>query len=135
MSALILAPQFAAVDRMRGLESGFRSAFRGDPLAFIWLVVGCAIAGLIALVVMQFRRRNDMSLRCDDPEKLFRELAKAHHLTGSNQRVLRALVDANHLTNPGQIFLSTATFDAASGVADPALSQEFTELRMRLFGN
>lgn len=74
----------------------------------IALVVGAAVTAL----VMYLRRRNDMSLHCNNSWKLFRELCMIHGLDHPSQRLLVALASVRQFEQPTQVFLAPEAFDA-----------------------
>ena len=75
--------------------------------------VGAVVAAIIAVIVVQLRKRNDMEQRCDNPWKLFRELCAVHQLDGANQRLLTQLVRVRRFEQPAQVFLTPAAFEPA----------------------
>jgi hypothetical protein len=73
------------------------------------IVVG---AGVTA-IVMFARRRNDMTIHCDNSWKLFRELCIIHGLDHPSQRLLAALAAVRRFEQPTQVFLTPEAFDAS----------------------
>ena len=74
----------------------------------IAIIVGAAITG----IVMFARRRNDMTVHCNNSWKLFRELCLIHGLDHQSQRLLAALAAARQFEQPTQVFLTPEAFDA-----------------------
>ena len=96
--------------------------------------VGAVVAAIIAAIVMQLRKRNDMETRCNNPWKLFRELCAVHHLDGASQRLLTQLIRFRRFDQPAQVFLTPAAFEPAD--LPPALrdkSDQLLKLRTQLF--
>jgi hypothetical protein len=75
----------------------------------IALVVGAVITGIVIFV----RRRNDMTIHCDNSWKLFRELCIIHGLDHPSQRLLASLAAVRRFEQPTQVFLSPEAFDAS----------------------
>ncbi|MBX3433325.1 MAG: hypothetical protein KF847_08395 [Pirellulales bacterium] len=122
----------AQIDRFMRLGDGVRSNQYKDSSALVWFVVIAAAVGLGAMLFLQIRNRNDMSMRCDDPEKLFRELSLVHRLASRSQRTLRQVAETSSLPNVAQAFLTPGAFDVAAARADAQTEAEINELRARL---
>jgi hypothetical protein len=75
----------------------------------IALIVGAVITGIVMFV----RRRNDMTIHCDNSWKLFRELCIIHGLDHPSQRLLASLAAVRRFEQPTQVFLSPEAFDAS----------------------
>jgi hypothetical protein len=75
----------------------------------IALIVGAVITGIVMFV----RRRNDMTIHCDNSWKLFRELCMIHGLDHPSQRLLASLAAVRRFEQPTQVFLSPEAFDAS----------------------
>jgi hypothetical protein len=71
------------------------------------------VAAAVALLVVRIRNRNDMTQRCDNPWKLFRELCQVHHLDRQSQRLLAQVAKARRFEQPAQVFLNPAAFEPA----------------------
>jgi hypothetical protein len=117
------------------LGRGFRSATSQLHVTdVIPYAVGIALLIFVAWLVPYLRRRNDMSERCDDPQKLFRELCLTHELDRGSRQLLLRLAEAQRLPQPAQVFLTPTAFEpsrlpaALRGYVD-----EVKELRARLF--
>jgi hypothetical protein len=117
------------------LGDGFRSS--ANPWQISELapyLAGLGLAALVGLLVHLWRQRNDMSLRCDNPRKLFRELCQAHRLDAQQRRLLLEAAEAACPHQPALIFLQPQAFAverlpaALAGRAD-----ELASLRERLF--
>jgi hypothetical protein len=89
------------------------------------------VAAIVALVVIHVRDRNDMTVRCDNPWKLFRELCQVHGLDGASQRLLAQLARVRQFEQPAQVFLSPGAFEPAG--LPPALRERADHL-LRLRG-
>ena len=136
MSGFTATALLAQMSRWSRLGDGLRPGGRSvETSTFLAWAIVAALAGLVAILYVQYRKRNDMSERCDDPEKLFRELCLAHQLTAGSQRVLRQLAAARGFEQPAQIFLAPSAFDAGdlSGAAG-ASESVIADLRSRLYG-
>lgn len=135
MSALTAEALLAQISRWSRLGDGFRhgGSGAGAGTVILW-AVAAALVALFAIVFVQYRKRNDMSVRCDDPEKLFRELCLAHQLTASYQRGLRQLAASRGFDHPAEVFLSPGAFDPDGVSASAGLTDgQMAELRARLF--
>jgi hypothetical protein len=92
------------------------------------------VAGFVALIVVQLRNRNDMTKRCDNPWKLFRELCLVHNLDRTNQRLLVQVTRARGFEQPAQVFLNPASFEPTG--LPPSLrdkAEQLAKLRSLLF--
>jgi hypothetical protein len=85
------------------------------------------VAAAAALVVLQLRKRNDMSERCNKPWKLFRELCQVHGLDRPSQRLLAQLARARRLPQPAQVFVTPQAFSLEGLPAE--LQQRASQLR------
>lgn len=74
--------------------------------------VAAVVGAIVTAVVLYVRRRNDMTVRCDSPRKLFRELCQIHGLDRPSQRLLASLARVRGHEQPSQVFLSPESFDA-----------------------
>lgn len=74
--------------------------------------IAVVVGAIIAAIVMFVRRRNDMTIHCDNSWKLFRELCLIHELDHPSQRLLAALAAARQFEQPTQVFLTPEAFDA-----------------------
>jgi hypothetical protein len=101
----------------------------------LWLYgIAAVVAAVATAIVVQVRKHNDMTLACDDPQRLFRELCLAHQLDRGAVRLLGQLAAALRLEQPAQIFLTPAAFEPARLPASlKAHSAELRQLRARLF--
>ncbi len=117
----------------------FGRGFRGATSQLSWTdlipYVLAAVFGGIGIAVYRYvKRRNDMTLWCDDPHKLFRELCQVHQLDRHSQRLLTRLAEAWQFPQPAQVFLTPAAFErqrlpeSLHGIA-----ADLDELRRRLF--
>jgi hypothetical protein len=96
--------------------------------------IAAVVAAIAVFAYVQIRKRNDMTLRCDDPQRLFRELCRAHKLGRGSARLLSQLATASQLAQPAQIFLTPAAFDAKSLPASlRPRAAEFKRLQKELF--
>jgi hypothetical protein len=96
--------------------------------------IAVVVLAAFAAIVARIRRRNDMSERCDDPEKLFRELCLAHRLDGRSARLLAQLAAACGFEQPAQVFLTPASFESARlPAALRSKAPQLAQLRKRLF--
>lgn len=117
----------------------FGRAFRGATSQLHWTdLIPYAVAAVVGIVgaalYRHLKRRNDMSLWCDDAQKLFRELCLVHQLDRHSQRLLAQLADAWKFPQPAQVFLTPAAFDRER-LPDSlrAKATELDQLRQRLF--
>jgi hypothetical protein len=127
-------PLLAQVTR-EAFGRGFRGATSQRHWSdFIPYIVALVVIGVGASIYSYLKRRNDMTERCDDPQKLFRELCHAHQLDRPSRRLLLQLAAALNLAQPAQVFLMPAAFES---VRLPATLRgrvdEFKQLRQRLF--
>jgi hypothetical protein len=129
-----LTPLLAQVSR-----EDFGRGFRGAASQRGWsdLVPYIAVAGLLIggmSLYSYLKRRNDMSERCDDPHKLFRELCLVHQLDRASRRLLLMLAGAHKLTQPAQVFVTPGAFETTRLPSSlRGRSAEIAKLRARLF--
>jgi hypothetical protein len=112
MAAPTWIPLVAQVSREE-----FGRAFRGATSQLSWFdVVPYAVVFALMCAGMwaysYHKHRNDMTERCDDPHKLFREMCQAHQLDRASRRLLLQLAAALNLTQPAQVFLTPAAFES-----------------------
>lgn len=117
----------------------FGRGFRGAASQRSWHDLVPYIATAIAICVgtaiySHVKRRNDMTERCDDPHKLFRELCQVHQLDRPSRRLLLQLAEGHNFAQPAQVFVTPAAFEP---VRVPAALRgridEIKRLRERLF--
>jgi hypothetical protein len=117
------------------LGDGFRSSTNPWQMSELApYLAGLGLAALVGLLVHFWRQHNDMSLRCDNPRKLFRELCQAHGLDAQQRRLLLEVAEAACPYQPALVFLQPQSFAAER--LPPALAEraaELTSLRERLF--
>lgn len=134
-STLLTTLFFAQISRWQRLGDGIhRSRGRMDPMDLVPYAIALVAIAAIIVFVVKLRKSNDMSLACDDPDKLFRELSLAHELDRGSQKLLRRLASALQLNHPGEVFLQPAYFHADQVPAQlQNQSAELDALRQRLF--
>lgn len=134
MNLPLWIPLLAQVSREQ-----FGRGFRGAASQRSWhdlvpYIVAAIVIGVGYAVYTHLKRRNDMTERCDDPHKLFRELCLAHQLDRPSRRLLLQLAEGHNLTLPAQVFVTPAVFEP---VRVPAALRgridEIKRLRERLF--
>ena len=124
------------MSRWSRLGDGLRSA--KNPLEFrelLPLIVSLGVVALIVGFVHWHRQRNDMSLVCDDPQKLFRELCLAHNIRGDRLKLLRMIAQHFDPVQPARIFLAPEAFQSTA--LPPSLQKHAPDcdrLRRDLFG-
>lgn len=126
---------FGQLSHWQRLGDGFRSS--ANPWQMSELapyLAGCGLVALVGLLVHLWRQRNDMSLRCDNPRKLFRELCQAHRLDAQQRRMLLEVAEATCPHQPALIFLQPQAF-AAERLPSSLVERttELASLRERLF--
>jgi hypothetical protein len=96
--------------------------------------IAAVIAALVAAVVIQVRKRNDMSEHCDKPWKLFRELCLVHGLDQPSQRLLARLARARQFAQPAEVFVRPQAFVSESLPEElKSRAAHLERLRQRLF--
>ena len=134
MSTQLLLPLLAQVYR-EDLGRGFRGATSQlkwtDFLPYI--AATALMAGGFAIYAY-LKRRSDMTVRCDDPKKLFRELCQAHGIDSRGRRLLWRLASAWNFAQPAEVFLTPAAFEPSRVPGDlRGRLDELKQLRSRLF--
>jgi hypothetical protein len=134
MATTWLAPLLAQVYR-----EDFGRGFRGASSQRSWhdLIPYVAVFTVVCggwAVYNYIKRRNDMTERCSDPHKLFRELSQVHELDRPSRRLLLSLSQALNFAQPAQVFLTPAAFDLNRLPVDlRGRAEELKQLRDRLF--
>lgn len=132
---LIATTLLAQLSRWERMGDGLhRSHGRVGLSDLIPYIVGLAVVGVGIAVVVKLVRDNDLTQPCDDPQKLFRELSRAHGLDRVSQRLLRELAAAFGMAQPAEVFLTPSVFEPQQ--LPEQLREEasrFQELRQRLF--
>lgn len=124
----------AQVAPSRKLAAAFRNAgykFDWDDF-WPWLLLA-AVAGCVYAYVLARRKYYDMSLRCDEPQRLFRELCLAHKLDGGSWRLMKHLAAASGFAQPAQVFLTPALFAEKLPEKLLAHAEQYAALKARLF--
>lgn len=75
--------------------------------------IAVVVGAIVTAIVLYVRRRNDMSLHCNNSWKLFRELCQIHGLDLPSQRLLAALASVRRFEQPTQVFLAPEAFDVS----------------------
>jgi hypothetical protein len=123
----------AQMSRWKRLGDGLRGP--GTSIQFseiLYFAFGMAAIGVIVWLVVRWRQRNDMSQRCDDPWKLFRELCQHHNLNRTDSRMLRKLVVAREMHQPAELFVTPSAFDPVD-LPSEINQQQLRNLKARLF--
>ncbi len=104
---------FAQISNWQRMGDGLhRGRGRMDLMELLPVVIILAGVGIAIYIVAKVRKRNDMTLVCDDPGKLFRELSLAHNLDRGSQKLLWRLAEALELAQPADVFLQPTFFQA-----------------------
>ncbi len=129
-----LTPLLAQVYREE-LGRGFRGATSQLHWTDVLPYVAAAVAAGVGWGVFAYvKRRNDMTERCSDPHKLFRELSQVHKLERNHRRLLLQLASALKFAQPAQVFVTPAAFEPSRLPAElRSRAAELTWLRQRLF--
>jgi hypothetical protein len=111
MNLPLWIPLLAQVSREQ-----FGRGFRGAASQRSWhdlvpYIVAAVVIGVGTAVYSHLKRRNDMTERCDDPHKLFRELCLVHQLDWPSRRLLLQLADGHNFAQPAQVFVTPAAFE------------------------
>jgi hypothetical protein len=123
----------AQLSRWQRMGDGLRGPGTRIELSEVLLFcLGLAVIGILAWLVSRWYKRNDMSKRCDDPWKLFRELCQHHGLNRADRRLLQKLVVARHLQQPAELFVTPSAFDLVD-LPMNLNEQRLGNLRARLF--
>jgi hypothetical protein len=117
----------------------FGRGFRGAASQRSWhdlvpYIVAAIVIGVGYAVYSHMKRRNDMTERCDDPQKLFRELCLTHQLDRPSRRLLLQLAEGHNLVQPALVFAMPAAFEPVRVPAElRGRIDEIRRLRERLF--
>ena len=134
MNLPLWIPLLAQVSREQ-----FGRGFRGAASQRSWhdlvpYVVATIVIGVGTAAYSHLKRRNDMTERCDDPRKLFRELCLTHQLDWPSRRLLLQLADGHNMAQPAQVFVTPSAFEPVHvPVALRGKTDEIKRLRERLF--
>ena len=136
LCASLVGP-LAQMRNWRRLGDGLhRRGSRLDMEELLPYAIGLALIGLGIWGAAAWKKRNDASIPCDDPSKLFRELCNLHGIKGSNRRLLKRLAGAWKMEQPADIFVTPKAFELAQL---PEISQstfkqkQLRDLRVRRF--
>ena len=125
---------FAQVSRWQRLGDGLHSSRNRVELEqFLPFIVLAAIAVVGLIVFMKIRKRNDMTERCNDPAKLFREVSLAHQLDHASQKLLWKLAESAQLQQPVEVFLRPSIYAAQLPADLREQEAAYQELHQRLF--
>jgi hypothetical protein len=80
--------------------------------------IAIIVGAVVTAIVIYVRRRNDMTVHCNNSWKLFRELCLIHELDHASQRLLASLARVRRFDQPTQVFLAPEAFDANDLPAD-----------------
>ena len=132
---LLATTLFAQFSRWERLGDGLhRSRGRVNFSDMLPYLIGIAIVATIIAVVVTLIRRNDLSKGGYDPQKLFRELCRAHGLDHSSRRLLRQISETFGFTQPAEVFVTPAAFEPEQLPQELQTKQaKIRELRERLF--
>ena len=138
LELLALGP-LAQMRNWRRLGDGLhRRRMRLDMEELLPYAIGIVLVGLCIWGIVLWKRRNDTSLACDDPGKLFRELCQCHGIEGTNRRLLKRLVEASGMEQPAQIFVTPTAFRVdrlPELLQTEEAEQQLEDLRKRLFSD
>lgn len=125
----------AQVSRWERLGDGLHRSRGQTQLAdLLPFGIAAAVIGIAVAIVIAIKKRNDFSKPCNDPQKLFRELCRAHKLNRVSQNLLQQLATTFQLDQPAEIFLQPALFNAEHLPQHlQAEAARLQELRQRLF--
>ncbi|NOY30361.1 MAG: hypothetical protein GXP28_09350 [Planctomycetes bacterium] len=125
----------AQYSRWERLGDGLhRSRGRLDLMEVLPYLIGLLVLGAVVAAVLAYFKYNDLSKPCNDPNRLFRELCRAHGLDRASQKLLWQLASLTKLPQPAEVFLTPAVFEANQLPEQLCAEQErVRELRERLF--
>jgi len=125
----------AQYSRWERLGDGLhRSRGRVDFIEVLPYLMGLVLLGAAVAAVVAYIKYHDFSKPCNDPNRLFRELCRAHGLDRASCRLLRQLALLTGLPQPAEVFLMPAVFEANQLPEQLRGEQErVRELRERLF--
>lgn len=131
----VIFPIVAQLSKWERLGDGLRKTGGHRELIDLWPIalLGVLFAGA-AYAIVVWRRRNDFTRRCNDPEKLFRELCHTHELEKEDHQLLRQLAAARELASPASIFLQPSAL--AAGTLPEELrphASRLSELQRQIF--
>lgn len=69
-----------------------------------------ALAAIAFYAWNWFKKRNDFTIPCNDPQRLFRQLCAAHNLNLSSRRLLIELAAAWEMAQPAAVFVTPSAF-------------------------
>ncbi len=126
----------AQISKWRHLGDGLhRSRGRVELVDLLPYILAALLLTAILFALSMYHKRNDFSQPGNDPDKLFRELSRAHNLDFSSRRLLRELALAYQLEQPAEVFLQPAAL-RPDRLPDYLLSKqaEVRALQQQLFG-
>ena len=125
----------AQLSRTQGLGGNFRGPGArvdgGDMLMIAMLVLGAVGVIVLLSVLLRLQERRN---RCNNPQKLFRDICRLHELDRKSRKLLTQLARHQDLEHPARLFLEPARFNPENVGAELGQHQrEFDTLRGRLF--
>ncbi len=104
---------FAQISNWQRMGDGLhRNRGQMDLKEVLPYVLALAVIAIVITIIVKVRKRNDMTQRCDNPDKLFRELSLAHNLDRASRNLLYRLAEALQLAQPAEVFVKPAYFQA-----------------------
>jgi hypothetical protein len=101
----------AQATRLEQMGRGMRLSQSRVTLFDLWPLALTFLTLIVAITAYNsWRRYHDYRERCDDPQKLFRELCAMHKLDRAQRRLLEALVQTVGFEQPAQVFLAPSVF-------------------------
>ena len=111
-TSLITWGLLAQISKWSRLGDGIhRSKGRVELVDLIPFAIAILAIALVTAIFIYYKKRNDFSKPCNDPQKLFRELSGAHKLDRGSQNLLMQLATTFQLDQPAEIFLQPGLFE------------------------
>lgn len=125
----------AQYSRWERLGDGLhRSRGRMDFIEVLPYLIGLVVLAAVVAAAVAYFKYQDLSKPCNDPNRLFRELCRAHGLDRANRKLLWQLASLAGFAQPAEVFLTPAVFEANQLPEQLRGEQErVMELRGRLF--
>ena len=105
---------------------------QNSPSVTTMLIASGVLIGVAGIGWVGFQFWNPQAKK-DCPNRLFRDLCRAHNLDWGERALLNKLAQRHQLATPAELFVSPECFDMDDGRAQQSLLQRIDDLRQKLF--
>lgn len=124
-----------AQGRIEAMNQGFRMQQHNSYASIIMITIVLLALGTAAGIFFYVKRKSQKVV--DDPLQLFRELSRAHGLSGGQRKLLLQLAKNHGLKDPCTLFLDSAHFSldpqADANLCQPKSLKKFLFVQRIIF--